>query len=386
MPGKAARCFRLCSLACFLFLVHASPAPAAERSLTVPFEFSASRDAILLHVQINNRPALLIFDTGAAHTVLRPQAAGVDPKELAPTQPGSGDGGFVRDAIGREVTLEVGSMKWQKRRVAVMDLSQVLSAYREKIDGILGFDFLSEFREVKINLRDKTVVFSGDASEFDHVVLQTSHNPALSFGNLRNLALDQVDHGYTLNGVALPKVSSDSVFLSSSDMAYRVRASFLKTVRAFPATPMDKEDLPLLDNWAKTIPLVGRTLNTHDAIFSVKIVAYDLLSPPARQDLQFQEEVVVLWNANPDGPSRSGDISLYPPVPFLNQLVDVQYRGLPRAADRLFGKIVLQILYIRDHEEHFLLGGFVIVSKANGDFEFYLIPRPVLDQIVVGAK
>jgi hypothetical protein len=48
---------------------------------------------------------------------------------------------------------------------------------------------------------------------------------------------------------------------------------------------------------------------------------------------------------------------------FPGQVVDVQCRGLKGGVDQLIGKIFLQILYIREKSKHFLLGGFVIVSK-----------------------
>src|SRR5262249_32312201 len=123
-----------------------------------PFEYAEGRGSILLRVRVNEKPALLIFDTGASHTILRPEFLGMKPSELVPTEASSG-GGFMGDAVGREVTLQVGNRKAAKRRVAVMDLSQVLSVYHEKIDGILGLDFLFEFRRVTIDVTEKTIVF-----------------------------------------------------------------------------------------------------------------------------------------------------------------------------------------------------------------------------------
>jgi hypothetical protein len=87
---------------------------------------------------------------------VRPSVAGVNPAELAPPTAGAG---IIGDAVGREVTLEVGRQVWQRRRVAVMDLSPMLSAYRETIDGLLGIDFFLEFSQSVINLKDRTVTF-----------------------------------------------------------------------------------------------------------------------------------------------------------------------------------------------------------------------------------
>lgn len=161
MPRTTAR---LCFLALLLVAVKASLA-AADQAFQVPFEYGSGRTAILLHVRINDKPALLILDTGSAHTILQPEFLGINPAELAPTRFGSSGGGFVGDAIGREITLQVGIRKWSKWRVAIMDLGQVLSAYSEKPDGILGLDFLQQFSQVTINIRDKTITFVGTGSD-----------------------------------------------------------------------------------------------------------------------------------------------------------------------------------------------------------------------------
>ena len=67
--------------------------------------------------------------------------------------------GFSGDAIGQEVTLELGGRKWGKWPVAVMDLSEILSAYAGKIDGVLGLDFFQQFRVAVVDLAGKTITF-----------------------------------------------------------------------------------------------------------------------------------------------------------------------------------------------------------------------------------
>lgn len=124
--------------------------PAAVQSVTIPFEFAASRRSLLFRARIDRRAALLLLDTGSSHTILLPSAAGVSPSELASPRTG---GGVIGDALVREVRLEVGPLVWQRRLVSVMDLSAVLGAYSEKIDGLLGMDFLFEFSEATIDFK-----------------------------------------------------------------------------------------------------------------------------------------------------------------------------------------------------------------------------------------
>jgi Aspartyl protease len=125
-----------------------------DGELTIPFDFAADRGSLLVHVRIDNRPALLIIDTGSSHTILRPSAVGMSAAELAAPRV---SGGLIGDAIGREVTLEVGQRRWQRKPVAVMDLSQTLSVYKEQIDGLLGLDVLLEFSQAVIHFRNRTV-------------------------------------------------------------------------------------------------------------------------------------------------------------------------------------------------------------------------------------
>lgn len=150
--------------AVLLFMVQArAQQPASvegDKSLKIPFEYTSNRGSILLHVNINDKPALLIVDTGASHIVVRPEILGIKRSELSPSHVGPSGAGFTGDAIGREIRLQVGSREWPKARVAVMDLSQVVSGYQEKIDGLLGLDFFREFSSVTISVKEKTIVFA----------------------------------------------------------------------------------------------------------------------------------------------------------------------------------------------------------------------------------
>lgn len=159
MGGAIGR-LRGCTLAFLLLSVKASLPAAPKGALQISFDYATSRASMLVRVLVNDRPAVLIFDTGSAHTIVRPELVGINPKELIPTQMARNGGGFMGDAVGREVSLQVGGFTWKKRAVVVMDLSQVLSVYTEKIDGILGVDFIKEFRQVTINVKEKTITFA----------------------------------------------------------------------------------------------------------------------------------------------------------------------------------------------------------------------------------
>src|SRR5208282_297141 len=69
--------------------------------LTVPFDFAAERGSLLVRARIDNRPVVLIIDTGSTHTILRPSVVGMSASELASPRSGAG---VIGDAVGREVT------------------------------------------------------------------------------------------------------------------------------------------------------------------------------------------------------------------------------------------------------------------------------------------
>lgn len=135
-------------------LAQAQPKGQGTERLTVPFEYAAGLGSLLVRGRINRRPALLVLDTGSSHTIVTAAFLGVKPPAPSPARPGVG---ILSDAIGEEVTLELGPRVSQRRRVAVMDLSSVLSPYKERIDGLLGLDFFSEFSRVILSFADRTV-------------------------------------------------------------------------------------------------------------------------------------------------------------------------------------------------------------------------------------
>jgi hypothetical protein len=209
----------------------------------------------------------------------------------------------------------------------------------------------------------------------------------LTFGNLRKLILKGENGHYVLNGFDLPKITSGSLEMSTTDHGpCRVQASFLPTVLISKSRPVSISDKDLLATWEQHIPLVAHILKEQDAFGSIKPIAYDLIEARDRGTLQLQEELVLLWSADPVDDSTIGETRLFPPTPFRDQIIDVQYRGIKKAGTRLVGKIMLQVLYIRKQDRPATLGAFVIVSKPSGEYEFYSVPRALLDRIIISEK
>jgi hypothetical protein len=372
------RIYRALSIYVSLFLLLASKASpaAADQILQIPFEFATGRNALLLHVQINNKPALMILDTGSAQSVLQPAFLGVKPAELTQNRRVSAGTGLTANAIDREVELQVGNMVWKKWPVKVLDQSQAPSAYLDNPDGVLGLDFLQEFSGVALDLEAKTVTLSRPPGQ---------EKRRLS-GNLRGLSFAIKKGHYILNEVELEWISADSVEFATQDRSYRVQIRFLDTVLVTKGEPLDVHNKELVHTWSKNIPLVAEILKQQDALGSLKPLIYTLVAPKDRNDLQLREQLTLLWSADPADKTAIGHTGFGPPMQLAGQLSDVQYRDLSTPSDHAISKIMLQILYIQDDRRWMTLGAFVIASKPRGEYEFYRVPHSLLDQIVTSKK
>jgi Aspartyl protease len=131
----------------------------ADRTLQVPYELANRRGGMLLHVKINDTPALMILGSGSAHTIIQPRVLGGSAPKLAPARPRPEGVGFIGDAVAYEVQFQVGEWKWKRCTVVVMDLAHVLAVYSERVDGLFGLDFLQEFSSVFIDTKTRKITF-----------------------------------------------------------------------------------------------------------------------------------------------------------------------------------------------------------------------------------
>lgn len=375
MPDRTDRILRIFVLLVLVLASKASPG-TAEEILKVPFECATGKNAFLIHARIDDKPALLILDTSSPETMLQPGIVGINPAELAKDQRLHAAGAFRASAISREVELRVGNMTWKRWPVKVMDQSQVLSAYLDNPDGVLGLDFLQEFSSVKFDLENKTVTFDRPPGQDKRHL----------FGNLRRLNFVIKNGHYILNDIALERMSGDSVEFATGDQSCEVRVVFLETVLVSKGEPVSPSNRDLLTKWSESIPLVSDILRQKDALGSLKPLVYTLIVPKGRKDLQLREQLTLLWSADPVDQTEVGHTGFGPTMQFSQQLIDVQYRDISVPTDHLISKVNLQILYVQHGRRWMTLGAFVIASKSSGDYEFYVVPSSLLDRIVIGSK
>ena len=156
-------------LAAGLVAVHvpASPARADEpgRAAAKPIPFRLAKPdkpLILLETMVDGRgPFRVALDTGAGGTMISRELAkklGITPDARDKPGKATGAGGHVEVRLAAVKSLRVGGAKLEGLKVGIMDLSGIGEAIETDIDGILGYNFLKEYR-VTIDYPKQTVTF-----------------------------------------------------------------------------------------------------------------------------------------------------------------------------------------------------------------------------------
>jgi Aspartyl protease len=132
-------------------------AVAVARTFTLPFQ--NVNGVILIDAKVNDKPAVLLLDTGAGLTVLSPDAAGWSPADLKnayTNRSAVGIDGEAHSMGNATATLELGRAI-TVTPVAVADLHTFAKTLNIKLDGILGQDVLREFSAVRIDYKSQRV-------------------------------------------------------------------------------------------------------------------------------------------------------------------------------------------------------------------------------------
>jgi len=148
-----------CAIAVALSAALGIPAfsqPSNQRE--IPFENSRMFWLVLVKLEVNGRPAVLIVDTGSNVTIISPDLADVAPGTLDNAASPSRGSGFTGRGVFRRATLKVGSVTWRDHRVVVTDTRELSKSLRQRVDGMLGMDFFSEFELVVVDLKNHKLV------------------------------------------------------------------------------------------------------------------------------------------------------------------------------------------------------------------------------------
>ena len=129
-----------------------SVSPHPSNSLEIPFEYSKSFGLILIRAEINGKPAVLLLDTGSNNTSVNSKLVDVVTPPLKDTVTSEKGSGYSGTAVFTKASLKVGPVLWRDHRILAMDLEEISKSLGENIGGILGMDFLNEFKVVVVNL------------------------------------------------------------------------------------------------------------------------------------------------------------------------------------------------------------------------------------------
>ena len=125
----------------------------------IPFEMDRRFGTILVRAQVNGHPATLVVDTGSSNTILSSELLQVLPLALERANPPSKGSGHVGTAGWAKATVEIGTLRWQDRRVLVMnDFEEISKSMKQRIDGILGEDVLKELDYLSIDFKHHRLI------------------------------------------------------------------------------------------------------------------------------------------------------------------------------------------------------------------------------------
>ena len=152
---SASRCSMVLALAVALGLrAFAHPQDPVE----VPFEYSRAFGLVLVKAEVNDRPALMVLDTGSNETIVSPKLVIVkqlSSKDAVAMAKGSGYSG---NGVVATASLRLGPLNPKKCQILVVDLSDLSKSLGQDIDGILGMSVLKEFEIVSVDLRHHKLV------------------------------------------------------------------------------------------------------------------------------------------------------------------------------------------------------------------------------------
>jgi len=106
---------------------------------------------------VDGKPAVLIVDYGSSKTIISLELGNhrAYAQNTVSTSKGSG---WTGAGVSAKATLTVGPFTWRDRRVVVMDLHELSISLGQKVDGLLGMDFLSEFNLVILDSKHHKLI------------------------------------------------------------------------------------------------------------------------------------------------------------------------------------------------------------------------------------
>ena len=106
-----------------------------------------AKPLLLVPVLVNDKgPYEFALDTGASMTVLSINLASNLGIKAGATKEGVGAGGRVKVSLTSVRSVAIGEAHFDKLEAVITDLSAISQAVETKLDGIIGYNFLKNFK------------------------------------------------------------------------------------------------------------------------------------------------------------------------------------------------------------------------------------------------
>jgi hypothetical protein len=142
-------------MVCWMALALSFGDSAAAETVTVPFHSEGS--LLIVQVFVEGRPATMILDTGAESTFLTPEAVGIsNTVQVGRLRSNS----QLAKTVSRNAVISLTEKgRAFSQTVVVISLAELNKQLGSKCAGILGQDFLRNFRAFTIDFQSHTIAF-----------------------------------------------------------------------------------------------------------------------------------------------------------------------------------------------------------------------------------
>jgi predicted aspartyl protease len=123
----------------------------------VPFEYSRAFGLMLIKVEVNGKPAVMVLDTGSNETIVSPRLVIV--KQLSSKDAVMAKGlGYSGTGVIATAFLSIGPLNPKNCPILLVDLNDLSKTLGQEVDGILGMSVLKEFEIVSVDFRHHKLV------------------------------------------------------------------------------------------------------------------------------------------------------------------------------------------------------------------------------------
>jgi predicted aspartyl protease len=132
--------------------------PRPPRPVQIPFEYSRAFGLMLIKVEVNGKPAVMVLDTGSNETIVSPRLVSVKQLSSMEAVVMAKGSGYSGTGVIATAFLSIGPVHPKNCQILVVDLSALSKTLGQEVDGILGMSVLKEFEIVSVDLRHHKLV------------------------------------------------------------------------------------------------------------------------------------------------------------------------------------------------------------------------------------